>query len=307
MPTWNDLLEQFGARSEEDRIAWLQATLTSNLKHLSALREDRHVILYGSAFLQKPQVPAEVIQIAHEDLNGFMATFAGSEWTRGLTLVLHTPGGVTNAAESIVSYMRDKFSDVEVIVPLMAMSAGTMIALASDRLFMGSPSQLGPIDPQLVMGTGRAVSAQAVVEQFQQARLDIASNKTAAHAWAPILASLGPALLKEAENALAYSERMVAQWLANHMLKDDPESSEKGMSIAHHFNDASSHKSHGRRIDRNEARSVGVNVTDLEANPHLQDASLTVYHLMTILFEQTKAAKIITNDSGRLWLKNWNG
>lgn len=57
-----------------------------------------------------------------------MATLHGMEWEKGLTLILHTPGGVTNAAESIVSYLHSKFSDIETIVPTIAMSAGTMIS-----------------------------------------------------------------------------------------------------------------------------------------------------------------------------------
>jgi len=46
-----------------------------------------------------------------------MSTLYGMQWNKGLCLVLHTPGGVTNAAESIVAYLRSKFTDLEVIVP----------------------------------------------------------------------------------------------------------------------------------------------------------------------------------------------
>ena len=62
------------------------------------------------------------------------------DWDKGLTLLLHTPGGVTNAAETIVEYLHTKFSYIEVIVPTYAMSAGTMISLSSNLIFIYSPT-----------------------------------------------------------------------------------------------------------------------------------------------------------------------
>lgn len=74
-------------------------------------------------------------------------------------------------------------------------------------------SQLGPIDPQMPMPGGRSYSARAIVDQFDQAKAEITADPVVAHAWAPVLASLGPALVKEASNNLEYSEKMVANWL----------------------------------------------------------------------------------------------
>ena len=109
-----------------------------------------------------------------------MSTIYGMTWSKGLTLLLHTPGGVTNAAETIVAYLWSKFLDIEVIVPTYAMSAGTMISLAANRLIMGRQSQLGPIDPQMPMG-GCFVSARAIVDQFERAKADVLSNRDLAH------------------------------------------------------------------------------------------------------------------------------
>jgi hypothetical protein len=114
-------------------------------------------------------------------------------------------------------------------------------------------------------------------------------------------------LLQEAQNALDYSESMVAAWLSQHMLKDDPEAEGKGQAIAKHFNDAMTHKSHGRRIDRDEARRQGVRVEDLETDQRLQEAVLTAYHLMTIMFEQSPCVRLLWSDAGRTWIKNYAG
>ena len=213
MPSWNDLLNELESQpSDEEKSGWLNAKQNEALASIAMRRGDRNVLFYASAFLQKAQLPGQNLQITHEDINGFMSVIYGMDWTKGLTLVLHTPGGVTNAAETIVAYLWSKFSDIEVVVPTYAMSAGTMISLAANRLIMGRQSQLGPIDPQMPMG-GRFVSARAIVDQFERAKSDVLANRDLAHVWAPVLQTLGPALLQEAQNALDYGERMVAGWL----------------------------------------------------------------------------------------------
>jgi hypothetical protein len=304
LPSWNELLTQFDSLSQANGTAWVRSEIEKTLQRIAALR-GHNVLLYGSAFLQKPQAPQLSTSITFEDLNGLMSVLYGMDWSKGLTLILHTPGGVTNAAETLVSYLRSKFQYFEVAVPTFAMSAGTMISLAADRIIMGRQSQLGPIDPQFSSGN-RAVSARAVVDLFRVAKDDILSNVKAAHAWAPILQAMGPSLLQEAQNALDYGEKMVETWLKTWMLANQPDADIKAASIAKHFNDASHHKSHGRRIDRADARAQGVVIEDLEDNQDLQDAVLTAYHLFTIIVEKSLAAKLFVTDAGRMYVKNWS-
>jgi hypothetical protein len=306
MPSWNDLVNEVSALPPDKKGPWFQSRQTNALQAIAARRGGRNVILYSSGFLQKPQAPPQILQITFEDINAFMSVMYGMKWDKGLTLVLHTPGGQTNAAESIVAYLRSKFEYIEVIVPAYAMSAGTMISLAADRIVMGRQSQLGPIDPQFMMGN-TALSAQAVVDQFEQAKQDILSNTVLAHLWAPVLQTIGPALLQEARNALDYGEGMVKRWLAQWMFRDKPktDADELATRAAAHFNDAAKHKSHGRRIDREEARAQSLVVEDLEADQALQEAVLTAYHLQTIIIEQTPATKLLMSDAGRGFVKNW--
>ena len=307
MPAWQHLLDDFQRQPEPNKSNWLQTQLQTSLDTISGLRSDSNVLVYGSSFLQKPEVPAQYIQITHEDLNGFMSVLYAMNWSRPLSLILHTPGGVTNATESLVDYLRSKFDRIEVIVPTYSMSAGTMIALASDLIIMGRQSQLGPIDPQMPY-SGRFVSARAIVDQFQRAKQEVQKDLVNAHVWAPILSSLGPSLVQEAQNALDYGEEMVGKWLSQFMfahISDDKQRRKKAESVAEHFNDATKHKSHGRRIDRNEVRNLDIRIEDLESNQELQDSVLTAYHLMTIMFEQSTATKILWSHHGQQWIKNW--
>lgn len=304
MPSWNDLLSEVESQDPNAGGQLLFSRLQGALNSIGELRGGRNVLVYASAFLQKPDVPSSFLSITGEEVNGFMATVYGMDWAKGLTLLLHTPGGGTNATETVVSYLWSKFPDIEVIVPVYAMSAGTMISLASNRIVMGRQSQLGPIDPQMMID-GRYVSARAVVDQFGKARQEILADRDMALVWAPVLQGIGPALLQEAFNALDYSERMVGQWLEKHMLAGQPDATAEGKRIAGYFNDASNHKSHGRRIDRDEARRQGVCIEDLEDNQRLQEEVLTAYHLATILFEKSPAVKFLASHTNRHWIKNF--
>lgn len=306
MPAWNDLLDALEALPDDKKSAWISSAINDALVGISDLRDGRNVIIYASAFLQKPlAVPAPWLQITGEEINGFMSVMYGMDWSKGLTLILHTPGGVTNATETIVEYLWSKFNEFEVIIPTFAMSAGTMISLASDCLVMGRQSQLGPIDPQMPFG-GRSISARAVVDQFERAKQEILTNQAAAHVWLPILQTIGPSLLQEADNALQYGEKMVAGWLEKRMFANATDPHAKAKAVAQHFNDASAHKSHGRRIDREEARSCGLIVEDLEDDQQLQEHVLTAYHLVTLTFEKSAVTKMLASHHKRTWLKNWS-
>ena len=159
------------------------------------------------------------------------------------------------------------------------------------------------INPQFVTGTG-ALSAQAVKDQFEAAKKDIKGDLTLAHLWAPVLQTIGPALLQEATNALDYGEKMVSGWLEKYMFASSGDAKGLAAKAARHFNDATTHKSHGRRIDRAEARTQSLVIEDLESDQALQEAVLTAYHLMTIAIESSPATKIFASDAGKFYIKS---
>lgn len=302
MACWNDLTAEYGRQPAEQRNQFIQDSVVRALSAVGTLCGDRNVLVYGSAFLQKPTTAGHQLQIMPEDINGFMATLYGMDWSKGLTLILHTPGGVTTAAQTIVSYLLSKFDHIQVIVPAFAMSAGTMISLAAHSIVMGRQSQLGPIDPQMPIN-GHYVSAQSIVDQFEWAKSEILANPVIAHAWAPILQTIGPAMLQEATNAIEYSREMVEPWLRERMFVTSPNAAERAAQAAAYFGSAANHKNHGRRVDRQDARKFLV-IEDLEDRQDLQEAVLTLYHWMTIIFEQSPAVKFMATHHGRSWLKN---
>jgi ClpP class serine protease len=87
-----------------------------------------------------------------------------------IDLVLHTPGGLVLAAEQIAAALASHPAPVTVYVPHYAMSGGTLIALAADRIVMAPSAVLGPVDPQI--GEFPAASVLAAVGQKDKNEVD---------------------------------------------------------------------------------------------------------------------------------------
>lgn len=308
MASWSELQAEFPEKIKKNPN-WLDQRLAEELGKISKLRDNKIVIFYASAFLQKKKENLETL-ILREDINGFMNAIYEADVKNGLTLILHTPGGDPHAVESIVDYLHAKFDYIEVIVPYLAMSGGAIISLASDLVILGKQSQLGPIDPQFSIG-GKVHSARAIQEGFKRAKEDILEDTKLGHLWAPILQSMGPSLVVEAEKTLEYSEELVKKWLNERMFREisnEKEREKKAKNVAKYFNAENTKENgkihvHGQRIGFQKLKELEVKVESLEKNQELQTAVLTAYHLMTLIFENAPSLKFIGSDKGKMWCK----
>ena len=210
MPNWNEILNEINqAGSTYDIIR------REYLKKLHQATK-RNVVTYYSGWLQKNDLNIPDMALNDNDKNGFMTVINGLDRSKGLDLVLHTPGGETAATESLVNYLHSMFgTNIRAIIPQLALSAGTMIACACSKIIMGKHSSLGPIDPQLRGG----IPAHGVVEEFKKAHEEIKANPSKIPIWQPIIANYGPTFIGECEKAIAWSEEMVKEWLLKGMLK----------------------------------------------------------------------------------------
>ena len=84
-----------------------------------------------------------------EDAQTIIAAIKETPPTTPIDMILHTPGGLVLAAMQIARAIEAHPAKVRVMVPVYAMSGGTLVALAADEIVMGEFSVLGPIDPQL--------------------------------------------------------------------------------------------------------------------------------------------------------------
>jgi len=297
MPTWGELLDEL--QNDENLLPNGAPNYDGvRQKYLRALAKHTGrptLIYYADWFTQS----GTAVSITLEDMQGLMEVCRGLEGP-GLDILLHSPGGSPEAASSIVRYLRQKFSDIRVFVPLAAMSAATMWSLAANVIVMGKHSQLGLIDPQMVTSAWTA-PARAILLQFEQAKREC-RDPAVLGAWMPILQLYGPALIQQCEAAEALAQRLVCEWLETYMFDGDSDAHAKADSVAQYFASYEAHQSHSLGISRDEAREQGVVVNDLEESQQLQDAVLSVHHA-TMHTLQGPAVKIIENNLGRAYVK----
>ncbi len=286
MPSWHDLLGEIKTLGSPYDII--------RRKYLKKLAEKtgRNVIIYYSGWLQKPGIQG--VQVNDADKNGFMTVIHRLDRSRGLDLVLHTPGGETAATESIVDYLHSMFgNDIRAIVPQLAMSAGTMIACACRKIIMGKQSSLGPIDPQI-----GGLPAHGVLEEFVRAHIEIKKDPSKIPVWQPIIAKYHPALIGECEKAIEWANEMVSEWLRKVMFKEDESPDEIISRIVDELSDHAFTKSHARHLSAEKCRSIGLKVRMMEEDQELQDAILSVHHACIHTLSSTDAFKIIENHNG---------
>ncbi|MBN1815896.1 MAG: ATP-dependent Clp protease proteolytic subunit [Sedimentisphaerales bacterium] len=294
MPNWNEVLDEIKGFQRPDALDFVRR------KYLKALQEklDRNVIAYYSGWLNKPGMG--IPWINDSDKNAFMTTIHQLDRSKGLDLILHTPGGDIAATESIVDYLHRMFGgDIRAIVPQIAMSAGTMIACACKAIVMGRQSNLGPIDPQLL-----GISAQGVQEEFERAKNEIKSDPATIPLWQTIVAKYPIAFIGDCEKAMKWAYDVVSKWLENNMLSEEENKSQLAESIVKHLSDHDKHKSHGRHIHIDECKQIGLKIISLDDNEdgidhEKKDLILTVHHAFMHTFFQTTAIKIVENHLGR--------
>lgn len=290
MPSWDKVQGQIKAAGSVYDVIRRQ--------HLKALSDHtgRNTIVYYSGWLEKEMLLANGllgVEVNDQDKNGFMSVIHELDRSKGLDLILHTPGGDVAATESLVDYLRSMFDDIRAIVPQIALSAGTMIALSCKEIVMGKHSSLGPIDPQL-----NGVAAHGIVEEFNTARMEIASNPAMIPIWQPIIAKYPPTLVGECMKAIDWANSMVKGWLMSGMFAGEPDPEAAANKVLAELSSHALTLSHARHISMAKAEDLGVKVVPLEDDPVLQDRVLTVHHACIQTLGETPAFKIIENQNG---------
>jgi len=275
--------------AQGEKPAYLLGECDKYLKRISAIT-GRNAIAYYSGWLRTNAPNASIVET---DKNAFMNAVYGIHREKGVDIILHTPGGDIAATESIVAYLHDIFNnDVRAIVPQIAMSAGTMIAMSCKEIMMGRQSSLGPIDPQI-----NGIACQMVIDEFYQAIGEVKANPASLGLWQAIISKYNPTYLTVCKDAVEWSKELAEKWLKSTNPQMDISRVEKVF-----INHKHSH-SHSRHISKDECRKAGLPIVDLEENQNLQDAVLSFHHCCMILFESAPVVKYVVKQGGRPYIQ----
>lgn len=184
--------------------------------------------------------------------------------------MLETTGGYIETVERLALTFRNNYSVVEFIVPNYAYSAGTVLAMSGDEIYMDYFSILGPIDPQY-QDEGDYLPGMGYLAKFNELLEKVNSDKTGDNTrgeLAILLQKFNPARIFDIEQAVEHSKALLKDWLPKYKFKNWSERETTKASVAHEdrenravevaeaLGDANHWHSHGR----------GITIRDLEGD-----------------------------------------
>lgn len=186
--------------------------------------------------------------------------------SREVHLLLRSPGGDGEMALRAIRSIQARSARLVLLVPDIAKSAATLLALGADEIRLGPTSDLGPIDPQMQIGGpgGAWYSAKAITSAVDQAEQAVAGNRALTPLWASLLAQVTALDYQAAKAELGRTETMVKQALAYRTTPPSAdEFDELAAKLVQELQDSPS--SHATTMGPTELRHMGLPV--VEVNP----------------------------------------
>lgn len=148
-----------------------------------------------------------------------------------LVVILETDGGYIEVAQRIAETIRHHYSKVEYVVPNHAMSAGTVLVMSGDAIWMDYFSILGPIDPQVGNSSGQQLPALGYLVQYERLlkKADEGTLNTAELTF--LIEKFDPAELYRYEQARELSISLLKEWLVKYKFKDWKQTETRGLVV----------------------------------------------------------------------------
>lgn len=221
------------------------------------------------------------VQIDDDDCDMLQSVLQETDLSKGLVLMVNSPGGDPLAAERIVNICRSYASGgYWALVPSRAKSAATVICMGAEKIIMVPVSELGPIDPQIILeedGATKWFSAFSLVTSYNE--LFDAAVKTTGHVEPYIqqLQRYDARAIARYQNVIDLSKDVALKILSSGMMSglSTPDIEKK---IQLFLDPKAGTREHGRPIYASEAKGCGLNVEEMSVKSPQWDAIYELYY-----------------------------
>lgn len=213
-----------------------------------------------------------------------------------LFVILTTGGGSAIVVERFVNIIRKHYSEVNFIIPDYAYSAGTIFCMSGDSIYMDYFSVLGPIDPQVQNKDGKWVAALGYLDKINEL-ITKAQNDELTQAEFIILKDFDLAELKEYEQAKNLTIALLEKWLVKFKFKNwdkhrtnptligkdvtEDQKIIRAKDIADKLSDNNLWKSHGRPINIETLKELGLEIDDYSDDTTMRELIRSYYELLS--------------------------
>ncbi|MDE0308151.1 MAG: hypothetical protein OXI87_25180 [Albidovulum sp.] len=222
-----------------------------------------------------------------------------------LIVVLETVGGYMETVERLVAVMRAHYRHVSFVIPNYAYSAGTVLALSGDKIFMDYYSVLGPIDPQYRESDGNRVPGYGYLAKFKEITKAINESEDLTDCRAELaylVKRFDPALLFHIEQGIEHGISLISEWLPKYKFKDwkltqstgkkvtGAMKKKRARDIATTLGDAAKWHSHGRGISMRDlmGSEIKLLIDDFGRDPNLSNKIKNYHGLAVDFFSSTR-------------------
>lgn len=234
-------------------------------------------------------------------IKDLLADLKEKENNEKLFFILTTGGGIIEEVERIVNVVRHFYHEVIFAVPNYAYSAGTVLCMSGDEIYMDFYSVLGPIDPQVPNKDGRYIPAQGYLDKVEEF-VEKSRNDELTDAEYMMLKEIDLANLRYYQQARELSIELLKKWLVQYKFKNwnehrttNPgapvtldEKTARAADIAAMLSDNNRWKSHGRGLDIKTLQELKLDIFDFEKDKDLSANLNKYYALVTDYMKQRK-------------------
>lgn len=219
---------------------------------------------------------------------------------------IETPGGSGEAAEEIAKFLRKEFEEVNFVIAGEAKSAGTILALSGDNVYMTDTGSLGPIDAQVKIGRS-VISAHDYKEWVDLKRTEAAENGSLNPFDAVMVAQISPGELYGVINSLEFAKDLVKSWLETYKFKNWNKTRTNGKTVtskmrkdrankvAEMLCDHTNWRTHGRSLKIEDLQEVLI-IERIDDNVKLAGIVYRIKTVIRLMFDSSTVYKLFFNE-----------
>lgn len=219
-----------------------------------------------------------------------------------IDVYLETPGGSGEAAEEIARFLRKKFDEVNFVIAGEAKSAGTILALSGDNIYMCETGSLGPIDAQIKIGRS-VVSAHDYKAWVDEKRNEAANSGRLNPFDATMVAQISPGEIYGVVNSLEFAKDLVRGWLEKYKFKNwnHTQSTNKPVTaqmrkerageVAEMLCDHMTWRTHGRSLKIDDLKEVLL-IENIDEDQALSEIVYRIKTIIRLVFDSSTDYKI---------------
>lgn len=225
---YRDLLNEFNKDLAQTFLVQqesIRKNLYSQIQEERKKRSRREVKVIS--YYSKIEFPIQnEVMVNQWDVKSIYSTLQELPSRCDIELIIHTLGGLPQKSKQIIEFFKSKLGSknrLRIVIPEIAKSAGTLIVLGADNITMSTPSELGPIDPQIPRYSGgqvQYVPAWSYIDSFKYLQDNSKDDDgNLKHEFYPLLASFDTPFHQICINAVQETEKVAREFLAEGMLK----------------------------------------------------------------------------------------